>query len=60
MLTRKLSMKNKKLDNFEIDLRLSVIKPIHARWLVKTLIQLLDRTDLIESAFEAASIVVNQ
>ena len=52
--------KNKKLDKFEIDLRLSVIKPIHARWLVKTLIQLLDRTDLIESAFEAASIVVNQ
>jgi hypothetical protein len=51
-------MKNKKLDNFEIDLRLSVIKPIQARWLVKTLTQLLDRTDLI--AFEAAGIVVNQ
>jgi len=52
--------KNKKLDKFEIDLRLSVIKPIHARWLVKTLTQLLDRTDLIKSAFEAAGIVVNQ
>lgn len=29
--------KNKKLDKFEIDLRLNVIKPIYARWLVKTL-----------------------
>ena len=27
--------KNKKLDKFEIDLRLSVIKPINARWLCK-------------------------
>ena len=49
--------KNKKLYKFEIDLRLNVIKPIHARWLLKAVKQLLLKTDHIKSAFEAAGIV---
>ncbi|CAG2215564.1 unnamed protein product [Mytilus edulis] len=52
--------KKRKLDKFEIDMRLSVIKPLHARWLVKTQKQLETKNDLIRSAFEAAGITVNQ
>ena len=49
--------KNKKLYKFEIDLRLNVIKPIHARWLLKAVKHLSLKTDQIKSAFEAAGIV---
>ena len=50
-------LKKKKKD---IDMRLSVIKPLHARWIVKTHKQLAQKTHLISGAFDAAGITVNQ
>jgi len=50
--------KDKKFE--EIDMRLSVVKPLHASWLVKTNKQLKEKTDLIKSAFVAAGITCNR
>lgn len=50
--------KDKKFE--EIDMRLSVVKPLHASWLVKTHKQLKEKTDLIKSAFVAAGITCNR
>jgi predicted small secreted protein len=50
--------KDKKFE--EIDMRLSVVKPLHASWLVKTHKQLKEKTDLIKSAFVATGITCNQ
>lgn len=52
--------KDDKLNKFDIDMKLSVIKPLHARWLVKTHKQLAQKTHLIRGAFHAARITVNQ
>jgi hypothetical protein len=50
--------KDKKFE--EIDMRLSVVKPLHASWLVKTHKQLKEKTDLIKSGFVAAGITCNR
>jgi hypothetical protein len=50
--------KDKKLE--EIDMRLRVVKPLHASWLVKTHQQLKEKTDLIKSTFVAAGITCNR
>jgi hypothetical protein len=50
--------KDKKIE--EIDMRLSVVKPLHASWLVKTHKQLKEKTDLIKSAFVATGITCNR
>ena len=50
--------KDKKFE--EIDMRLSVVKPLHASWLVKTHKQLKEKTDLIKSAFVAVGITCNR
>ena len=49
---------NKKFE--EIDMRLSVVKPLHASWLVKTHKQLKEKTDFIKSAFVAAGITCHR
>lgn len=43
------------VESVNIDLRLSKIKPIHAKWLVYAIEQLAD-SELIASAFEKAEI----
>jgi hypothetical protein len=50
--------KDKKIE--EIDMRLSVVKPLHASWLVKTHKLLKEKTDLIKSAFVDAGITCNR
>jgi hypothetical protein len=50
--------KDKKFE--EIDMRLSVVKLLHASWLVKTHKQLKEKTDLIKSAFVSAGITCNR
>jgi hypothetical protein len=50
--------KDKKFE--EIDMRLSLVKPLHTSWLVKTHKQLKEKTDLIKSAFVTAGITCNR
>ena len=50
--------KDKKFE--EIDMWLSVVKPLHASWLVKTHKQLKEKTDLTKSAFVATGITCNR
>jgi hypothetical protein len=54
----KICVKTKKIE--EIDMRLRVVKPLHASWLVKTHQQLKEKTDLIKSTFVAAGITCNR
>jgi dihydropteroate synthase len=44
------------IENVEVDMRLSKIKPIHAKWLVKATDQISEDTELITRAFEKAGI----
>ena len=51
----KLSLdKGTEIDNINIDLRLSRIKPIHANWLIKVIESLRDERDSIQGAFQKA------
>ena len=50
--------KDKKYE--EIDMRLSVVKTLHASFLVKTHKQLKEKTDLIKRVFVAAGITCNR
>lgn len=44
------------IEDVEVDMRLSKIKPIHAKWLVKATGQLSKDTELIARAFDKAGI----
>ena len=48
--------KGKELGSIKPDLRTSVIKPIHARWLIKAHATLSSQKDLIFQGFEKAGI----
>ena len=51
----KLSLdKGTEIDDININLRLSTIKPIHAKWLIKVIESLRDERDLIQGAFQKA------
>ena len=43
--------------NDKVDLKLSVIKPIHARWMIDVYSVLGRQTDLVKSGFRKAGIV---
>lgn len=47
---------NKRIEEIKIDLRTSIIKPIHARWMVRSYNKLKDNTVLIKKAWQTTGL----
>jgi hypothetical protein len=48
--------KSDDISSIDIDLRMSVIKELHAKWLVNSIVELSKQNELIKKAFTCAGI----